>query len=336
MKRCILNFANRAAKKRREQMIAMFAAALLTPLTPIRAARAHDPHEVIYLKTTENEKVINAMIAKVPIALTTRIALESLLRRDHIWNNPRLTVCFGPSDAVDARRDLIERVMAVANEWTAGTRLALDFGAPTPRKCVDAGSASIRVNIADLGRGKAQFASLVGNDAAYASIERYEPHSMLLLFPQNDSYYNNEQVFRFYVLHEFGHALGAEHEHQRIDCGYSYSYIAAHFNFSSAKDAQDNLSQMFAASQSAYPGINVKSLTVESSYDNYSVMKYNLSTLAYPSGDDPNVYLEGTKSKCYRSGWVSKLTEYEAQIRRGRAFLSRQSWQSAAVCWLVG
>jgi hypothetical protein len=134
-----------------------------------------------------------------------------------------------------------------------------------------------------------------------------------LLFPEGDPYYTNEAVIRFYVLHEFGHALGAEHEHQRVDCKYNHNYIASHFGFPSASDAKSNMEQIFTSPSSAYPSGKaiLTKLTVETSIDNYSTMKYNLSTKNVPSGDDPNVYIEGTRSTCYRPGWVSELTAYD-------------------------
>jgi len=41
---------------------------------------------------------------------------------------------------------------------------------------------------------------------------------MRLQFPEGSAYNDSGPVFRIYVLHEFGHTLGVQHEHQRVNC----------------------------------------------------------------------------------------------------------------------
>jgi len=136
---------------------------------------------------------------------------------------------------------------------------------------------------------------------------------MLLPFPSNDHYFTLPNVKRFYVLHEFGHALGFEHEHQRVDCDFDYNFIAQNFNFASAAEARNNMDRVFSYQSSAYPDgkVIIDADFISTQFDNYSVMKYNLSTQQAPSGDDPRVYRNGRSSLCYRDGWVSALTKYD-------------------------
>jgi hypothetical protein len=296
---------------------AMFWIAVVFATLPLFEARAHDPHqEAVYLATTPNPNVggIGAG-SSATRGLNQNVfqAVQSIILRDHIWSDTHITICFGPDSAVHQRAALVQKIITIASEWQEGTKLQLDFGIPGPRICADANSANIRIDVENPPDGNGLFQSLIGNEAASASISGFEPFSATLLFPEGDPYYANEAVIRFYVLHEFGHALGAEHEHQRVDCKYNYNYIASHFGFPSASDAKSNMEQIFSTPSSAYPSGKaiLTKLTVETNVDYYTPMKYNLSTKNVPSGDDPNVYLEGTRSTCYRTGWVSQLTAYD-------------------------
>jgi hypothetical protein len=244
-----------------------------------------------------------------------KTALYSIIRQDQVWRGKSsLTVCFGPAQAVQNRKALIDAIEQIAQEWTTDISMKFDFGPDRYRVCTNARSANIRVDISvpkDV--DSAQFQSLVGNESDSSVIDGDSPYSMQLTFPEADAFLSQPDVLRFYVLHEFGHALGANHEHQRLDCAWDYTYVAAQFGFKDAATARDNLQQLFSYDARAYPDTGAISIAgfFATKYDQYSIMKYNMSTSSNPSGDDPKVYLDGIHDKCYRSGWVSKLTAYD-------------------------
>jgi hypothetical protein len=278
--------------------------------------QAHSPNQLTIgvaanspIPSTSGNEIINQ--AKLSPAI--RLAAYSIIRRVNVWANKSvLTVCFGPSDAVTSRKQLIDNIVSIANEWTDGISIKFDFGTPY-RVCTNVSSADIRVDIHNPPSNGEVFQSLIGNVSEAQYIEGAEPFSMQLLFPDGVAYYTRPEVLKFYVLHEFGHALGAEHEHQRVDCKFNYSYIASHFGFPDASTAKANMQQIFSYRASAYPqtGATEDSQFIATKYDNYSIMKYNLSTSAAPTGDDPGVYTDGTKDICYRADWVSQLTPYD-------------------------
>ncbi|MBW7961931.1 hypothetical protein [Bradyrhizobium sp. BR 10261] len=260
-------------------------------------------------KTTALDK-LNAL--NLPPA--GQMALFSIVRRDSVWADRSISVCFGPKDAVTARQALIEKIIPVANEWTIGTKVTFDWGAKPYRVCENKDSAAVRVDIAAAADdNSAYFTSLVGNQSKTSSLDGYQPYSMTLLFPEQSKYFDQTQIFRFYVLHEFGHALGFEHEHQRVDCDFDWQYVADHFNFASVADAKASMGKIFSSTIQAYPNNEavIDGEFITTKYDNYSVMKYNLSTKSSPSGDDPGIYADGEKSRCYRAGWVSNLTKFD-------------------------
>jgi hypothetical protein len=241
-------------------------------------------------------------------------ALFSIVLRDRVWQANKVTVCFGPADALQNRQSLIKKIISVAEEWTAGAKVSFDWGSEPYRLCTDRKSANVRVNIsAPKSDNDALFTSLVGNESESSDVEGFEPYSMTLLFPKSSRRFGINEVFRFYILHEFGHALGFEHEHQRVDCNFNWPYVAKHFNFASTREAKENMGKIFSSTINAYPDnaavIDGKFITTK--YDNYSIMKYNLSTASSPGGDDPLIYSYGKKSRCYRAGWVSHLTKFD-------------------------
>jgi hypothetical protein len=274
---------------------------------------AHNLNQTTRVGGEEEARREDATIIKAKLSSELSNAVFSIIRVDQVWTHKSsLTVCFGPADAVTARKDLISQIESIAAEWTSDIPVKFDYGSNKYRVCKSVSSADIRVDISVADTNGPSFQSLIGNDAVGHVIAGHSPYSMQLTFPDKDPYYTLE-VVRFYVLHEFGHALGANHEHQRIDCNWDYDYVASHFGFQDASNAKDNLENTFGYDASAYPDIGALSVAgyIGTKYDQYSIMKYNMSTSSSASGDDPLVYQDGVHDKCYRAGWVSKLTDYD-------------------------
>lgn len=111
------------------------------------------------------------------------------------------------------RQPLIEKIIAVANEWTVGTKVSFDWDATLYRTCVNKHTAAICINIAAPADESSPYSiSLIGNQSAASSLDGYEPYSMTLQFPDSSKFFDQTEVFRFNVLHEFGYALGFEHD----------------------------------------------------------------------------------------------------------------------------
>ncbi|MGO6819721.1 M12 family metallopeptidase [Rhizobium brockwellii] len=266
------------------------------------------PHDLGDLSTPEaQQSVLEKAIPLVEsrqLNSRQRDAILSVIRNADLWRGTRVTVCFGPVRRANAKQDLKERISAIAKEWTTSGLIDLAFQS---QPCSSVASADIRVDITEGGDGP-KFTSLVGVQSKRGGLD-HGIFSMQLRFPDQSTYYNSEPVFRFYVLHEFGHALGIQHEHQRIDCGYDYHFIADHYRYSSERAAREQLSRVLEFPQAAYSG----SKFTATPYDNDSVMKYNLSSQTYPNSDDPRVYKEGERSKCYRAIWITTLSDFDKE-----------------------
>ena len=90
---------------------------------------------------------------------------------------------------------------------------------------------------------------------------------MRLQFPEGSAYNDSGPVFRIYVLHEFGHTLGVQHEHQRVNCEFDYKFIMQNIRYESLDGAKKQLAHILEFLQSAYSGWTYTS----TEWDNMSV-----------------------------------------------------------------
>jgi hypothetical protein len=291
------------------------------PIPISSGARAHDlsPSALQTLSQSDNDLdvLLDQHLQGLNLSVDDKAALFAVVKRVNIWPSSVLTVCFGPKGSIGTRKALIDRIAPVADEWTADANVKFDFGAPAYRVCKNATSADIRVNIEDLGN-EGDFVSVVGRRSLRKNLGDGF-YSMRLQFPGSDPFFAKEEVFRFYVLHEFGHALGFEHEHQRVNCRFDYDYAKSKFNFNSVEEVKRNMRKILDVPQHAYVGVGAISDTayISTNFDDNSIMKYNLSTDKSAGGDDPKIYVDGTANRCYRSGWISSLSEYDkAGVRK--------------------
>jgi hypothetical protein len=242
-------------------------------------------------------------------------AFLSILIKDRVWSEPNATVCFGPRDVVPTRGPLIKRIMQVADEWTTEIPFKFDWGQPAPRLCESSETARIRVSVKPL--NPPIFNSKIGNDTLHGfTAPDIAGFTLALTFPLDNPTFEEEEVFRFYVLHEFGHALGFEHEHQRVDCKFDWKYVARHMGFRSEAEARNNLQQMLGMKSNGYPNMQRERDFITTQVDRYSVMQYNFRTANSPVPDDPSVFSDRDKSPCFRRGWVSKLTKFDREGAR--------------------
>ena len=143
---------------------------------------------------------------------------EGVVTRLKVWppELDTLRVCF-----FGGSKDIRSRIANVALEWTRhGAVLPLDFGSlQDPRRCLTGGENHIRVGYRYSG-----YWSLVGQDS-YNLANQNEQSMNLALF---DIRAPAEPEFSRVVLHEFGHAIGFQHEHQNpeADCEQEFDFIA--------------------------------------------------------------------------------------------------------------
>lgn len=197
--------------------------------------------------------------------------LEAVLQKALRWDKPVLTVCF--RDGLEASW---KRIASVANEWTVGTSIRFDFGTATmPRVCSASVPSDIRVSLT----GKGNW-SYVGKHAMNIPVDK----ATLNLSGVNHGNALTEYD-RFLILHEFGHALGFEHEHQSPEggCSGEFDWVAVSAILGwTAEEVKQNMTRFDEPAR--------KSGLITSAFDMHSVMLYALPAKAF---------LDVTTAKCY-------------------------------------
>jgi hypothetical protein len=196
--------------------------------------------------------------------------LEAVVQTATTWPGARASVCF--LDGSKAARD---HVAEIAAKWVTSTSLQLDFGeAGNRRTCDPSHPSEIRVSFQAPG-----YWSYVGTQSKLISPDKQtlNLHDM----DRTDFTDQDDGV----ILHEFGHAIGFEHEHQSpiggCDAQFNWEYLYASLGWSKA-EVDRNMKQ-FNTSSSA-TGL------LTTPFDSKSIMLYSL---------DAQAFLDAAHASCY-------------------------------------
>lgn len=202
------------------------------PLPPRAASNAST-----YIRINPDGTLSNVGVTRQPLATYT----------DKMWEpGQSITVGF---DITGGSIDQIEQVKRYAKEWELFANIKFDFQ--------NNGNGMIRVGFKPNGSW-----SQIGRDALNVSSEK-----TTMNFGWLGSV--NAGFARQVILHEFGHALGFIHEHQRVDAIINwdkekvYTYYAQPPNNWSREMTDQQIFQKYASSGTNY-----------STYDQLSIMQY--------------------------------------------------------------
>jgi hypothetical protein len=198
-----------------------------------------------------------------------------------LWNTSTpIRVCF-----FGGTNELNIRIVEIASQWSkVDGYIPLDFldENAQPRQC-DAVGQLEQIRIGFQYRG---YWSTVGSDSVSAA-PQYEQSMNYALFDTNPP---EEPEFSRVVLHEFGHALGLQHEHQgpsapcvsEFDWDAIYAYLAGSPNYWSREQIDHNLKPRISTPDNVHEIFDVK-----------SIMLYSFPEIFYKSGTNAECFTEG-------------------------------------------
>jgi Astacin (Peptidase family M12A) len=280
------------------------------PAVPVAAPEAPQAApQAVALRVLEDvggpAQVIGDAVLVEPPPEVTEYIPNYVIRWNRRWTpGQSLKVCFMGGDAA-----LRNRIRTAAAEWTRHANLALDFGPESgPHTCGAGDTSEIRVGFQYAG-----YWSVVGNTPVRAGLQTMNYTDFPTAPPA-------EPRFTGTVLHEFGHALGFEHEHQHPDGG-----CDAEFNWPVVYTELAKPPNNWPASKVDF---NLRSFTDRSAYglsapDRTSIMHYSL---------DPWMFRNGESSRCYvreqfELSALDKAGAADAYPARGEQLLTQQRRQ---------
>jgi hypothetical protein len=230
-----------------------------------------------------------------------------------------LRVCF-----FDGSAQLRERIATVAKGWLRNpVGIKLDFGTGAGLRSCGTSQDHIRIGFQYAG-----YWSLVGQDS-YASARQNEQSMNFQGFLQGTP---QEREFNRVVLHEFGHALGFEHEHQ-----HPWSRCKDEFDWPAINRYLQGPPNNWSQQQIDF---NMKQLASEdkvlSRFDPASIMLYTFPDHFYKRNGPRTCYSAGNHSlsagdlsllasvypadrRTYNSRWLAAINTYIAALRAQRS-----------------
>jgi hypothetical protein len=198
--------------------------------------------------------------------------LEAVVQRALLWKTNLVTVCF-----FDGDQRIRDNVAEVASQWTIHTGLKFDFGSSGNRRtCDPAKPSDIRISFLGVG-----YWSYVGIQALEIPPDRQTLN--LDSFDRRESLADDDKGI---ILHEFGHAIGFEHEHQSPVSGceeeFDWARLPRLLNWSD-EEIKRNMRRLDTSSS--------KSGLLTTAFDPQSVMLYSLDERAFKAPATARCYI---------------------------------------------
>ena len=213
-------------------------------------------------------KLNSARLAGVPLEVLD--GARAIYDAQLLWKHRVLTVCFwnGPEEL---KREVIDKSRVWAN--AANISFAFEAADRSLRVCEGPDSADIRIALDGTDLRNLWLAnqdrhgdwSLIGRQAGFRPVS---PVTMNLALIADMKRIGDIVNFNFHIRHEFGHALGLYHEHQRETCRdwFDYKQIAADVGWTE---------EQARANVDALPSSTLALLTSVGTYNRTSIMQYN-------------------------------------------------------------